>query len=155
MTIFRKRCMAAETSPRGLHTRHVVLTVLIIPTNLMTVFHNFSWIKHVKTGNMWLQTVLFSPIFMYTALREEWLYQIGWIFGKIPNGLRPPPPLIFRKFLNMWSRFWNVTRQQSLKANVERWKIRDVEVSPSTWFNHFQSRIEFGEGTFPKIHPIC
>ena len=25
----------------------------------------------------------------YTCLREGWLYQMGWIFGKIPNGLRP------------------------------------------------------------------
>ena len=32
--------------------------VLIIPTNLMTIFHNFSWTNRVKTGNMWLQTVL-------------------------------------------------------------------------------------------------
>ena len=58
MTMIRKRCVAAETSPRGLNTRHVVLTVLIIPTNMMTISHNFSWTKLVKTGNMWLQTVL-------------------------------------------------------------------------------------------------
>ena len=69
MTMIRKRCVAAETSPRGLHNRHVVLTVLIIPKNLMTMSHNLSWTKHVKTGNMWLQTVLSFSCTVYTALR--------------------------------------------------------------------------------------
>ena len=30
-----------------------------------------------------------------SKLRDRWCYQIGWIFGKIPNGLWPP--LIFGK----------------------------------------------------------
>ena len=31
-----------------------------------------------------------------SSFRERWHYQIGWISGKIPNGLWPPP-LIFGK----------------------------------------------------------
>ena len=36
-------------------------------------------------------------------LREGWLRQIGWIFGKNPNGLRPPPH--FRKIISQF--FYN------------------------------------------------
>ena len=28
------------------------------------------------------------------VLREGWRYQIRWIFGKVPNGSWPPPPLL-------------------------------------------------------------
>ena len=40
-------------------------------------------------------------------LREGWRYQIGWIFGKIPN---LPPPLIFRK---LYCNFFRKTSKKS------------------------------------------
>ena len=34
-----------------------------------------------------------------TELRNGWRYQNGWFFGKIPNGLWPPPSPRFRKVM--------------------------------------------------------
>ena len=46
-------------------------------------FSDSSWTEHR------LNTV--------SSVREDYLYQIQWIFGKLPNGLWPPPPPYFRK----------------------------------------------------------
>ena len=43
-----------------------------------------SRIWNEEKGHFWLLTVAPVP-----SLWEGWLRQIGWIFGKIPNGLRP------------------------------------------------------------------
>ena len=44
-----------------------------------------------------LYHITFILISKIANLRGGWLYRIGWILGKIPNGLRPPTPLIFGK----------------------------------------------------------
>ena len=43
-----------------------------------------------------IRWLLFFESFRTTTIRERFGYQIGRIFGKILNGLRPPP-LIFGK----------------------------------------------------------
>ena len=35
-----------------------------------------------------------SEVLNYLTFREGWRYQIGWFFGNIPNGLRPPPSFL-------------------------------------------------------------
>ena len=37
-----------------------------------------------------------------SCFREGWLYQIGLILGKIPNGLRPPPPHFWKIMLQFF-----------------------------------------------------
>ena len=49
------------------------------------------WTKSNKFQNAMFFT------FSTTSLREGWHYQIGWIFGKFPNGVGPPLPLFFGK----------------------------------------------------------
>ena len=39
------------------------------------------------------------PSYYLERLRKGSGYQIGWSFGKIPNGLRPPPPPHFWKII--------------------------------------------------------
>ena len=52
------------------------------------------WLARQKFyASLLLSPSLFSDCFVKKILqeREGWLYQIGWIFRKTPNGLRPPP----------------------------------------------------------------
>ena len=53
--------------------------------------------------NFWLP---FQSLWPQMALREAYRYQNGWIFGKVPNGLWPPPPPHFRKIILQI--FWNI-----------------------------------------------
>ena len=50
--------------------------------------------------------------------REGSSYQIGWFFGKIPNGLRPPPYLIFVIFF---------TRAKFLENKIYTKKMRNYD----------------------------
>ena len=59
-----------------------------------TVFTVYTASTTSPASTAWTTTT--TPTRAPTGLREGSGYQIGWIFGKIPNGLRPPPsPLIF------------------------------------------------------------
>ena len=43
-----------------------------------------------------------TPLTLLTLLREGSSYQIGWIFGKIPNGLSPPNPHFWKIMLQFF-----------------------------------------------------
>ena len=52
-------------------------------TTLLSVQQILSWRPVSHWGPVW------------SHLREDYLYQIRWIFGKLPNGLWPPPHTLF------------------------------------------------------------
>ena len=67
---------------------------LLKPRNLFTSKKQPSHCK--SSGRKYCKSVETNPCSlvycdMFVLVREGSGYQIGWIFGKIPNGLRPPP----------------------------------------------------------------
>ena len=73
-----------------------------------------------------------------TGIREGWLYQIGWIFGKVLKG---GGSFSIQKFqvLNLYKRFLSIVFRQNCNTIFRKWG-------------------EGGDrrplGIFPKIHPI-
>ena len=75
-------------------------------------------------------------------VRDGWPYQNGWIFGKIPNGLWPPPPPLIsgKSYCVFFPEF--MTEEPFIMAkicNINFWIGND----PPPPF-----------GTFPKKHPF-
>ena len=87
-----------------------------------------------------------SSIVCGLAIRDAYPFQNGWIFGKVPNGLWPPAPLIFGKlFCNFFPKF--MTEVSSIMAkicNIIFWIENDPP--PLELFRKF---IRFGRGRRP------
>ena len=75
----------------------IVLKWLYLSTNETEIFNSVHS-KSFKTPSFWSTcNINYSLCLVPAIIREGSGYQIGWIFGKIPNGLRPPFFLIFGK----------------------------------------------------------
>ena len=55
------------------------------------------------------QKIAWLRIWRIAWFKEGWRYQIGWIFGKIPNGLQPPP-LILKNYITIC--FWKTSKKK-------------------------------------------
>ena len=82
--------------------------------------------------------------------REGWRYQMGWIFGKIPNSPRPPPH--FRKMFQIVYDIYDCIYARRYDGQIV-WNA-------CTWFPEIGTTLRGGGGgqlpfgTFPKIYPI-
>ena len=78
--------------------------------------------------------------------REGSRYQIGWIFGKNPNRLRPPPPI----FGKLWCKFFIIDVVAYMQGGM-----RALFKVPKIYNNFFWTKNDaLPFGTFPKIRPI-
>ena len=86
-----------------------------------------------------------------SSFRERWHYQIGWISGKIPNGLWPPPSFSENYIAIFYSGYGCIYARRYEGQIV--WNA-------CTWFSEIGTILKGGGGgqllfrTFPKIHPI-
>ena len=93
---------------RELPVIELVVIALAICINILLVFQFSEWSFRTISPwkhNLYLLLDQVNSKHPYSALdicfvllltlREGWGYWIGWIFGKIPNGLPPPPPPSF------------------------------------------------------------
>ena len=64
-------------------------------------------------------------------IREVWLYQIGWIFAKIPNGLRPPPPHFRKIILQFFPK-----KPWSKICNIIFWNFGTFPIIHQIWYSH-------------------
>ena len=105
---------------RELPVIELVVIALAICINILLVFQFSEWSFRTISPwkhNLYLLLDQVNSKHPYSALdicfvllltlREGWGYWIGWIFGKIPNGLPPLPPLIFGKlYCNFLLQIW-------------------------------------------------
>ena len=81
-------------------------------------------------------------------IRDGWPYQNGWIFGKVPNGLWPPPSLLI---------FGKSSCNFCLKASEQSClQVQNLQHIYLDWkwlppLAPFQKFIRFGSGTLPLL----
>ena len=83
-------------------------------------------------------------------ISEGWRYQIGWIFGKIPNSLRPSRLIFGKWYCNfLWHDYGSIYARR-----YDGWIVWNT----CTWFPEIgtilRGRGQLLFGTFRKIHPI-
>ena len=132
-------------------TPKFVLQMLIKEGILRNVTNSILWQYWVKTSyfrsfgstqtylECFFSLAVQATLDYFGLLREGWRYQIGLFFGKITNGLRPPP-LIFRK---LYCKFLYQFHAQKALFKVP--KICKINF----WIGNAPPF-----GTFPKIHLI-
>ena len=110
----------------------------ILISNKLVALHgrgSFTW-RWQNAGVEMMSKV--HSLKVMSLFRDAWAHQHGWIFGKLPNGLWPPPRPRFGKL-------WCTSFREVLKSATE---FFGSEMTPPP-FGSFQKFIEFGPGNAP------
>ena len=96
LRLWRKKCLGKKMPGNQVPRFPHIMQTCIGPSQ--NLFSDTSWyLKSQLTTLIALFLDQFKNTFLIAMLREASPHQNGWIFGKVPNGLWPPPLLIFGK----------------------------------------------------------